>query len=88
MQNLYNLVDRSSEDVLNHCEAEAMCFIPCYPLASGDLAKPGWILDGVQISNNAQPDRACLPSEAIPECLAKGCLGFHTTGYAFDGRDG
>jgi len=44
VQNRYNLVDRSSEDVLTHCEAEAIGFIPWYPLAAGDLAKPGSIL--------------------------------------------
>jgi len=41
VQNLYNLSDRSSEDVLTHCEAEALAFIPWYPIASGGLAGPG-----------------------------------------------
>ena len=41
VQNLYNLSNRSSEDVLAHCEAEALAFIPWYPIASGGLASPG-----------------------------------------------
>ncbi|HYP23874.1 MAG TPA: aldo/keto reductase [Actinomycetota bacterium] len=37
VQNLYNLGDRSSEDVLSYCEREGIGFIPWYPLGSGDL---------------------------------------------------
>ncbi len=39
VQNLYNLVERRSEDVLDFCEAENIGFIPWYPLAAGDLAE-------------------------------------------------
>jgi pyridoxine 4-dehydrogenase len=38
VQNMYNLVDRRSEDVLDFCEAEGIGFIPWFPLAAGDLA--------------------------------------------------
>ena len=38
VQNLYNLAQRGSEDVLDHCEAHGIGFIPWYPLSSGDLA--------------------------------------------------
>ena len=41
VQNLYNLANRHSEAVLDHCEANDIGFIPWFPLASGDLAKPG-----------------------------------------------
>jgi aryl-alcohol dehydrogenase-like predicted oxidoreductase len=41
VQNLYNLTNRQSEDVLDHCEQEGIGFIPWFPLAAGDLAKPG-----------------------------------------------
>jgi pyridoxine 4-dehydrogenase len=37
-QNLYNLSDRSHEDVLNYCEREGLGFIPWFPLATGKLA--------------------------------------------------
>ncbi|MFT8978708.1 aldo/keto reductase [Gluconobacter oxydans] len=45
VQNRYNLVDRTSEDVLDYCAAQNIGFIPWFPLAAGDLAKPGSILD-------------------------------------------
>lgn len=45
VQNRYNLVDRGSEDVLNYCERNGIGFIPWFPLAAGDLARPGGVLD-------------------------------------------
>jgi aryl-alcohol dehydrogenase-like predicted oxidoreductase len=39
VQNRYNLVDRSSEEVLEHCEREHIGFIPWFPLGSGDLIR-------------------------------------------------
>jgi len=45
VQNMYNLATRQSEDVLDHCEKEGIAFIPWFPVAAGDLAKPGGILD-------------------------------------------
>ena len=39
VQNLYNLVNRKSEDVLDYCTRENIGFIPWFPLATGDLAK-------------------------------------------------
>lgn len=47
VQNRYNLVDRGSEAVLDHCEEEGIGFIPWYPLAAGELARPGSVLDGI-----------------------------------------
>jgi pyridoxine 4-dehydrogenase len=41
VQNRYNLVDRGSEEVLDYCDRENIGFIPWFPLATGDLAKPG-----------------------------------------------
>ena len=35
VQNRYNVVDRSSQDVLAHCERERIAFIPWAPLARG-----------------------------------------------------
>ncbi len=60
VQNRYNLVDRSSEDVLAYCEANGIGFIPWYPLASGDLAKPGTAMDGVIRKTGASPSRIAL----------------------------
>jgi aryl-alcohol dehydrogenase-like predicted oxidoreductase len=44
VQNEYNLVNRKSEAVLNYCEAHGIGFIPWFPLAAGDLARPGSVL--------------------------------------------
>ena len=41
VQNLYNLTNRKAEDVLEYCEEQGIGFIPWFPLAAGDLAKPG-----------------------------------------------
>ena len=40
VQNRYSLVDRDSEDVLDACDAAGIGFIPWFPLATGDLARP------------------------------------------------
>ena len=40
VQNLYNLANRASEDVLDWCEARGIAFIPWYPLDSGRLDVP------------------------------------------------
>ncbi|WP_313556033.1 aldo/keto reductase [Agrobacterium cavarae] len=47
VQNRYNLVDRGSEDVLDYCERNGIGFIPWFPLAAGDLARPGGVLDSL-----------------------------------------
>ena len=39
VQNLYNLEDRSAEDVLDACAAAGIGFIPWYPLATGRLTR-------------------------------------------------
>src|SRR6059058_1366522 len=44
VQNQYNLVYRNSADVLDYCTHEKIGFIPWFPLATGDLAKPGGAL--------------------------------------------
>jgi pyridoxine 4-dehydrogenase len=60
VQNLYNLVNRASEDVLDYCEANSIGFIPWYPLANGKLAKPGSILDKVARAHDASPSQIAL----------------------------
>ena len=47
VQNLYNLGDRSSEDVLEACEADGIGFIPWFPVAAGPLARPDGPLAGI-----------------------------------------
>jgi aryl-alcohol dehydrogenase-like predicted oxidoreductase len=60
VQNRYNLIDRSSEDVLNYCEEHGIGFIPWYPLAAGRLAKNGSILDAIAKSHGATPSQIAL----------------------------
>jgi pyridoxine 4-dehydrogenase len=60
VQNRYNLVDRGSEDVLDYCAAEGIGFIPWYPLAAGDLAKPGSLLDTIAKRHKAAPSQIAL----------------------------
>jgi pyridoxine 4-dehydrogenase len=60
VQNRYNLVDRGSQDVLDYCERRGIGFIPWYPLAAGDLAKGGSILDTVAKAYDARPSQIAL----------------------------
>jgi aryl-alcohol dehydrogenase-like predicted oxidoreductase len=60
VQNLYNLTNRQSEDVLRYCEAEGIGFIPWYPIAAGDLAKPGGAVDHVVQAHGATPSQVAL----------------------------
>jgi pyridoxine 4-dehydrogenase len=39
VQNRYSLADRSSDDVLAHCEKLGIAFLPWYPLGAGDTLK-------------------------------------------------
>jgi len=60
VQNRYNLVDRGSEAVLDYCEAHQIGFIPWFPLAAGDLAKPGSLLDQLAQKHRAAPGQVAL----------------------------
>jgi pyridoxine 4-dehydrogenase len=60
VQNRYNLVDRKSEDVLIYCEQHGIGFIPWFPLAAGNLAKPGSILDSIAKRHGAAPSQVAL----------------------------
>ncbi|PKU25204.1 aldo/keto reductase [Telmatospirillum siberiense] len=60
VQNRFNLVDRTSEDVLDYCTAKGIGFIPWYPLAAGTLAKPGTALDGIVRKTGATPSQIAL----------------------------
>lgn len=60
VQNRYNLVDRTSEDVLDYCAANNIGFIPWFPLAAGDLANPGSLLDEIARKHDAAPSQIAL----------------------------
>ncbi len=59
-QNRYNLAGRQSEDVLEYCEAEGIGFIPWAPVAAGDLAKPGGLLDEIAKEHGATHSQLAL----------------------------
>jgi len=60
VQNRYNLADRQSEAVLDYCEKQTIGFIPWFPLAAGDLAKPGGALDKTAKAHKASPGAVAL----------------------------
>jgi pyridoxine 4-dehydrogenase len=60
VQNRYNLVDRSSEAVLGHCSAQGIGFIPWFPLAAGELARPGSALDAIARKAGASTSQVAL----------------------------
>jgi len=53
VQNKYNLGDRAHEDVLDYCTKHNIAFIPWFPVAAGELAKPGGKLDQVAKKHDA-----------------------------------
>jgi pyridoxine 4-dehydrogenase len=53
VQNQYNVADRRHEDVLEYCEANGLAFIPWFPVAAGQLARPGGKLDGIAKRHDA-----------------------------------
>jgi pyridoxine 4-dehydrogenase len=60
VQNRYNLVDRTSEDVLDYCSSHGIGFIPWFPLASGNLTKSGSSLDSIATRHHATPGQVAL----------------------------
>lgn len=60
VQNLYNVANRKSEDVLDHAEAEGIAFIPWFPIAVGELARPGGPLDVIAKDHDATPGQLAL----------------------------
>lgn len=60
VQNLYNLVTRQSEDVLNYCTQAKIGFIPWFPLAAGDLTQPGSMLNEIAAKHHTTPGALAL----------------------------
>jgi aryl-alcohol dehydrogenase-like predicted oxidoreductase len=60
VQNLYNLTRRSAEPVLDYCAANEIAFIPWYPIATGQLARPGGPLDAAAQARGATPAQLAL----------------------------
>ena len=60
VQNRYNLTERHSESVLEVCERDGLGFIPWFPLAIGELARPDGPLDDLAQRHDAAPGQLAL----------------------------
>jgi pyridoxine 4-dehydrogenase len=60
VQNLYNLSDRKHDPVVTYCEKHDIGFIPWFPVAAGDLAKPGGVLDTAAKRHGAKVSQLAL----------------------------
>jgi aryl-alcohol dehydrogenase-like predicted oxidoreductase len=58
VQNRYNLVNRSSEDVLDYCEKHGIGFIPWAPVATGRLSSGS--IDDIAKAHRATPSQIAL----------------------------
>ena len=60
VQNLFNLTNRSSADVLAHCESAGIGFIPWFPVASGALSGPDTAMAAIVADTGATPTQVAL----------------------------
>lgn len=60
VQNKYNITDRAYEDVVEYCTKNKIAFIPWFPLAAGELTKPGGVLDNLAKSHNAMTSQVAI----------------------------
>ena len=60
VQNQYNISYRAHEDVVNYCTKNTIVFIPWFPLASGELTKPGGVLDRIAASHKATQSQVAI----------------------------
>ncbi|WP_216208854.1 aldo/keto reductase [Amycolatopsis aidingensis] len=60
VQNMYNLTDRGHEQVLDYATEHGLGFIPWFPVATGELARPGGVLDTASKEHGAAPAQLAL----------------------------
>jgi pyridoxine 4-dehydrogenase len=60
VQNIYNLSDRKHDDVVTYCEKHQLGFIPWFPMAGGEMLKPGSPLDRVAKRHGASVSQVAL----------------------------
>jgi aryl-alcohol dehydrogenase-like predicted oxidoreductase len=60
VQNRYNVGDREHEDTLDYCAKHGIVFIPWFPVAAGDLARPGGKLDALAKKHGATVSQLSL----------------------------
>ena len=59
-QSRFSLTDRAQEPVLDACDRDRLGFIPWFPLATGDLARPGGPVDEIARAHDATPAQVAL----------------------------
>jgi len=60
VQNLYNLVNRSAEPLLEYAEEQGIGFIPWFPLATGELSQEDGPLAAASQEHGATPSQLAL----------------------------
>jgi aryl-alcohol dehydrogenase-like predicted oxidoreductase len=60
VQNKYNIIDRAYEDVVDYCTKNKIAFIPWFPLAAGELIKPGGALDRLAKAHSATTSQVAI----------------------------
>lgn len=60
VQNLYNLSNRKSADVLDYCTREGLGFIPWFPIDAGKLAREGGPVERIVRDTGATPAQVAL----------------------------
>ena len=60
VQNLFNLTNRSSDAVVDYCDAARHRFHSVVPAAAGNLARPGSALDTIAHRHGAGPSQIAL----------------------------
>ncbi len=60
VQNRYNITERDADNLVDACERAGIAFLPYFPLATGDLAKPGGPLDGIAEKYEASAGQVAL----------------------------
>jgi pyridoxine 4-dehydrogenase len=60
VQNKYNITDRAYEDVVEYCAKNKIVFIPWFPLAAGELTKPGSVLDKIAKAHKATTSQVAI----------------------------
>jgi aryl-alcohol dehydrogenase-like predicted oxidoreductase len=60
VQNLYNLSNRKASNVVDYCAQHGLGFIPWFPLAAGEISKPGGHLDKLSKQHGATVTQIAL----------------------------
>ena len=60
VQNLYNIAQRDDDAVVDHCEQNAIAFLPWFPLGSGKFSSSGSPIDDVASEYDATVTQICL----------------------------